>query len=68
MKVSAVGMLRFATFFMVFVILAVPARLVIVPIIAQIGLIVALTFMRRRPPKPIDFSSSTWTVSGDYNR
>ena len=52
MKVSAPTAVRLAMMFMVFVIFLVPAPFVIVPIVAQIALVVAAMFLRRRPKQP----------------
>ena len=49
MKLSALTIVRSAMLSMVFVIFFVPAPFVIVPVLAQIGLVGASMYLRRRP-------------------
>jgi hypothetical protein len=67
MKVSLLGLLHLAVWLMIVVVVIVPPQFIVVVLVVQLGLIVAIQFVlrRRKPRKPIDFSSSTWTVDGD---
>lgn len=65
MKLSVVSLLRLVMLFMVLVIFIVPSQFLPVVFIVQIGYVIVLLFLRRRPPKPIRFGSSTWTVEGN---
>ena len=49
MKLSALTIVRAAMLAMVFVIFFVPAPFVIVPVVAQIGLVIMSLYLRRRP-------------------
>lgn len=60
MKVRDPSILSLVMLFMVVAIFLVPRELVIIPIVANLGLMVLLRYLRRKPKKP-----TTWTVDGD---